>query len=821
MMKLRLRAIVTILLVLVLALSVTGAALAAPGGQGTVRVWVGYGSGRSAQAWQALAGSGATLRYHFTDLEAYVVTLPAAALAGIEHNPNVLYVEEDAERYPIATMPSAVTGAVQAASVISPQQVPYGIDMVQARDVWDADRNGAVDAGAPTGSNRTLCIIDSGLYTGHEDFQGVTASGYSGNLPWNQDGFGHGTHVAGSIAAVNNSFGVVGVTPGTVKLYIVRVFGDDGAWAYSSDLVNALSQCRAAGANVVSMSLGGSRSIRAEKTAFATAYSAGVLSVAAAGNAGTSAYSYPGSYDSVISVAAIYENKVVADFSQYNSQVELAAPGVGVLSAVPYLETNTLTACGVTYAANHIEYSARGTASGALVNGGLCTATGAWGGKVVLCQRGDNSFYEKVMNVQNSGGAAAIIYNNEPGTFLGTLGEGYSSTIVAISLSQEDGQYLVASRLGESGTVSSSVSKPGSGYEAWDGTSMATPHVSAVAALIWSANPGWTNAQIRTALQQAAQDLGAAGRDAYYGYGLVQAKAALDLLRGTQPVNEAPVVSLTSPANGASYDSGATIPFSGTVTDEDAGLAGSLAWTSSLDGPIGTGASFSTALLSVGTHTITAAVTDSGGLTGLASISVTVNPAATNTAPAASITSPANGATYDSGASIPFTGSATDAEDGDLSGSLGWTSSLDGPIGTGASFSRVLSAGTHTITAAVTDSGGLTGLASIVVTVNPAATNTITVATLTGTSASVNRNLWRATATATVNPALAGAVVSGTWSTGGTATCTTGSAGTCSVSTNLKTKSYASTQFTITGVVLAGYTYDASGSVTTVTISKP
>ena len=66
---------------------------------------------------------------------------------------------------------------------------------------------------APTGSNRKICIIDSGFYTGHEDLQGVTVDGDNGNLPWNQDGSGHGTHVAGTIAAMNNALGVIGVTP--------------------------------------------------------------------------------------------------------------------------------------------------------------------------------------------------------------------------------------------------------------------------------------------------------------------------------------------------------------------------------------------------------------------------------------------------------------------------------------------------------------------------------------------------------------------------------------------------------------------------------
>jgi serine protease len=103
------------------------------------------------------------------------------------------------------------------------------------------------------------------------------------------------------------------------------------------------------------------------------------------------------------------------------------------------------------------------------------------------------------------------------------------STIPAISLSQEDGQYLVANKLGKS-TVTSTLIKPASGYEAWDGTSMAAPHVSGVAALVWSYNPNLTNVQIRDALTGSAEDLGAAGRDNSYGWGLVRAFNALQFL---------------------------------------------------------------------------------------------------------------------------------------------------------------------------------------------------------------------------------------------------------------------------------------------------
>ncbi|MEM5770091.1 MAG: hypothetical protein AAGU32_17655, partial [Bacillota bacterium] len=114
-----------------------------------------------------LRAAGGEIHYAFDALDTFAVSLPEAALNGIAHNPNVVMIEEDAPRYPISVMPSA------RAVSLPVQTVPYGIDLVQARDVWDADRNGTLDAGAPTAANRKICIIDSGMYTGHEDFQGL------------------------------------------------------------------------------------------------------------------------------------------------------------------------------------------------------------------------------------------------------------------------------------------------------------------------------------------------------------------------------------------------------------------------------------------------------------------------------------------------------------------------------------------------------------------------------------------------------------------------------------------------------------------------
>lgn len=202
--------------------------------------------------------------------------------------------------------------------------------------------------------------------------------------------------------------------------------------------------------------------------------------------------------------------------------------------------------------------------------------------------------------------------------------------------------------------------------------------------------------------------------------------AALTVTLNAIP-NNPPSVSIASPANGSSHALAALISFSGSANDvEDGGISANLSWTSNLDGAIGSGAGFSTSALSEGVHQITASVTDAGGLGGNSSISITVgNP---NTAPNVSITSPGNGSSFLQGASVSFAGTATDNEDGNLAGSLSWSSNLDGGIGSGASFNTSgLSIGNHTITASVTDAGGLAGSDQITVTVtsnSPAVTVT-------------------------------------------------------------------------------------------------
>ena len=509
-----------------LAVVVLTGGIASQGFAQEVRYIVKFQAGRSAAGHAALRAAGAQVVLELGPQDAAAVRIPAAALNGLTRNPNIEFIEEDVIREPYAWSNVPRTGS---------EVLPYGIQMVQADTITSSSPG-----------NRKVCIIDSGYSEQHADLRGYTGTDFTAKLAdsgsglWNQDSCGHGSHVAGTIAAIaGNGTGVVGANPG-VALHIVKVFGNNAlvengscGWTYSSTLVNALNSCRDAKANVVSMSLGGTLKSRTEELAFNDANKAGVLSVAAAGNAGNNATSYPAGYASVMSVAAVDANEVKGTFSQSNKDVEIAAPGVAVLSTTPWRDSNTLGDGTATWSGGRLDGAPRTVAVGSLVNGGLCTSAGAWSGKVVLCQRGSNSFAAKVANVQVGGGIAAVVYNSaasDPtcGVYSGTLGTQPTTTIAAITLSCLDGTAaLAAAGAGSSGTVTSVFSVPDSGYEAWDGTSMATPHVSAVAALIWSCHPSKTNQQIRNALTGTALDKGAPGKDNSYGFGIVQARTAL------------------------------------------------------------------------------------------------------------------------------------------------------------------------------------------------------------------------------------------------------------------------------------------------------
>jgi hypothetical protein len=281
----------------------------------------------------------------------------------------------------------------------SGEEVPYGIRMVKALDVSDEFVG-----------NRKVCIIDTGYDISHPDLpSGANVSGNNNRrFSWKSDNIGHGSHVAGTIAAIgDNGVGVVGVNRnGELNLHIEKLFKDNGRRIFGSTIISRVNNCIAAGSNIISMSLGGPIGMQLEREFFERVLKEDdVLVIAAAGNSGNTNYSYPASYSSVLSVAAIDEQKNLAFFSQRNDEVDIAAPGVEVLSV-----------------------------------------------------------------------------------------------------------------------------KSGGGYIEYSGTSMATPHTSGVAALVWSHFPTRSAQEVRGALMVSAEDLGAVGRDNSYGFGLVQADKAFELL---------------------------------------------------------------------------------------------------------------------------------------------------------------------------------------------------------------------------------------------------------------------------------------------------
>jgi thermitase len=271
---------------------------------------------------------------------------------------------------------------------------------IDAPEGWDAAGLG----GFPSTGGTTIGIVDTGIDQLHPELSGKVAAcadGIGGVVVDGEctDDSLHGTHVAGTIAAkANNATGVAGLDSGA-RLVICKALRGGAGVGLTSDVANCINWAHTHGAKVISMSLGGGASTtlqQAVQAAWENGGANGSVLVAAAGNDGNSTVSYPAGYAEVVSVAATDDNDAKASFSNTNADVEVAAPGVDILSTIP------------------------------------------------------------------------------------------------------GGQYATLS-----------------------GTSMATPHASGVAGVLWQLFPGDTAAGIRSRLDAAVDDLGSAGRDQSFGFGRV------------------------------------------------------------------------------------------------------------------------------------------------------------------------------------------------------------------------------------------------------------------------------------------------------------
>ena len=339
------------------------------------------------------------------------------AMRRMQETPGVDMVEYDQPVYALSSSSSssspfeALQQHLRGIQNYSPEpEIPYGIKMVQAPEVLAAAK---AEGREPTPIK--FCIIDTGYGMGHPDLPSsphVTGFNSINDGHAFIDRQGHGSHVAGVIGAVGkNKRGLVGVNPDDSKFsfHIAKAMNDTGIGT-STAVLQSLDSCVEAGAKIASMSLSMPTPSEITGRVFQHYYENDLLVIAAAGNEGDNSHAYPASFPHVVSVAAVNEEGHVASFSQYNDQVELAAPGVLIKS---------------TFTAN-------------------------------------------------------------------------------------DGTEFM--------------------YRELCGTSMATPHVSGVAGLVWSYFPECTNHQIRNVLLLTAKDMGSPGCDDSYGFGLVQAKAAYDLI---------------------------------------------------------------------------------------------------------------------------------------------------------------------------------------------------------------------------------------------------------------------------------------------------
>lgn len=267
-----------------------------------------------------LRGVGADVTRRFRIVPAVAATVPEAALAGISRNPRVAVIEPDSLVY-----------ALEYRSTHD-----WGVAQVRADEVHEA---GTLGVGV------RVAVIDSGIDCDHLELAVNCEHGwnYVTDSPNADDDYGHGTHVAGTIAARldGTPAGVVGVAPGaTVVAYKTLDAAGVGTWSRHIAAIDDIWNNGNPTADIVNMSIGrGDYSSIAEE-AMQRAYEAGILLVAAAGNSGNCAgkgsnVAYPALFASVIAVAAIDTANVRPCWSSTGAAVELSAPGVSVFSTWP------------------------------------------------------------------------------------------------------------------------------------------------------------------------------------------------------------------------------------------------------------------------------------------------------------------------------------------------------------------------------------------------------------------------------------------------------------------------------------------------------
>ncbi len=577
-MKKRIAGISIILAVLMLfTLSFSGAVF---GGsvpaESKVKVLIAFDRSPGATEHALVKAFGGDIKYSYTLVPAIAASVPEAAIQGLMRNPHVVLVEYDTKIFAIGELDNS-----------------WGVKRIGS---------GTVHSGGNTGAGVKVAVIDSGVDGSHPDLDGNYSGGYDfvNNDTEPMDDNGHGTHVAGTIAAEMNGTGVIGVAPGA-SIYALKVLGADGSGDFS-DVIAALQWCVNNGIKVTNNSYGSSSDPGTiVKDAFDNAYANGIINIGSAGNSGNPPgkgdnVGYPAKYASVVAVAATDQNDKRASFSSTGPDVEVAAPGVGIISTVP--GGGYASYSGTSMASPHVAGVA------ALIIASGITDPGA--------------IRDKLRTTADDLGASG---------FDTLYGYGIVDAIEATEVTSGVPLINISSPAsGQTFSIADSITFEASAYDPDDG--------DISSAIVWTSDKDGSlgNGDIISFQLSEGEHIVTASVTDSDGNA---ASAHINL----SIVDEAPVVTIIEPANGASFEPETLISFVGTASDkEDGDITSDLIWTSSIDGVIGYGGAFEVAL-SEGSHVIKAEVNDSKVNLGVMEINIEISttPTPSGTAKVSSI----------------------------------------------------------------------------------------------------------------------------------------------------------------------------------------
>lgn len=480
-------------------------------------------------------------------------------IKALEANPNVAYVEQEIF-YQLSAVRPTPTDAVPV-----DDEAPWGIKTVKAPEAWTASTLDVNSTSGLMGAGARVAILDTGIDKDHPDLRlrfetgknfvnhvaatptpssNLFLTGLNQVLDMNAgtppyeffDEEGHGTHVAGTIAGEFDGKGVVGVAP-KARVLSAKVCGKFGCSSIS--IVNATNWAITQKVDVISMSLGGPMNSQAQEDALNAAEQAGIVNIAASGNSGTNSVSYPAAYASCLAIGAIDMTLKRASFSQWGPELGIMAPGVDVKSSVPQGTGRdskvqiTINGALQDVPSTSFVGSPESTTplTGNLMFAGLGKPEDFAGrnfqGKIALIQRGEIPFADKVKAAIGAGAMAVIVYNNTAGLISGALTQDGSLVAIPVTMIEQSNGELLKSGLDAGQAQQAKIATLRTDYAAFSGTSMATPHVSGVAALVKAVNHNLTPAQVRQILKSTATPIGGQTAENEYGSGLVNAQAAV------------------------------------------------------------------------------------------------------------------------------------------------------------------------------------------------------------------------------------------------------------------------------------------------------